>query len=501
MSGIESVHLLHEGEDAEQQGMYEQALPSLRPLEDGYCAVYRPSLTDSKIRSGSRSLIEQYKLTPLSHPKLRPWLGRDTASHLHLKHQQWQKEQGWLCFQQPDDPACKNSESRLPRLGVQIVIPEVESVEPAKHRWSGRICLVLKVSAKETLGLGEQDLVDAATVHSAWPHQVCFATGTESATQVDFLRDAFGVRFYNLIQRDRDCDYAPEITGPKSFEELTRGEGVVVGKWTLDGMFYCPVDLSKFPYDVCSWDVLLTIVGWSPGLRYDWSSLQNLPEFEIFGLHGLARASDDKWYPYVCEQNIIPNLARKCESVVYCRFHSRRKPNSVLMNIVLPIFIVTLLSTVAVMQASGVNINEVTFSSADPLSFISTSLLTVVAMKFAYAELLPSGLGQPTLLDIYILACILLLAGVSILVVTCSVEDLQDFSAGPTYFCFVVLIHIAFFLTGYWHSRLPKAPERELLYPLPHDTENPDFIAWRQWRIGFSDASTECRRVFMCLEG
>lgn len=504
MSSIESVHLLHEseGEDAEQQSTYKQALHSLKPLQDGYCAVYRPSLTDSKIRSGTRGLIEQYKLTPPSHPKLRPWLGRDTASQLHLTHQQWHKEQGWLCIQQPHDLACKQWDSRLPRLGVQMTISEVESVDPAKHRWSGRMCLILSVSAKETLGLGEQELVDAAKIHSAWPFAEGLVSGMEIATEMEFLQEAFGVRFQNLIQRDRDCDYAPEIRGPKSFEELRCDGGVVEGRWTLDGMFYCPADLGKFPYDVCSWDVLLTIVGWSPGLQYDWSSLANLPEFEIFGLHGLARASDDQWYPYVCEQNIVPNLARRCESVVYCRFHSRRKPNSVLMNIVLPILIVTLLSTVAVIQASGLNTNEVTFSSADPLSFMSTSLLTVVAMKFAYTELLPSGLGQPTLLDIYILACIFLLGAASIVVVTCSVEDLQDFFAGQMYFCCVVLIHVAFFLTGYWHSRLPKAPERELLYPLPHDSENPDFVAWRRWRIGFlSDACTECRRVFMCLEG
>ncbi|CAE8628993.1 unnamed protein product [Polarella glacialis] len=484
----------HQQRQAEDIQTCQSAVPALRPLRDGYCAAYRRSLTDSKIRSGSFAYMDQYALVPPSHPKARPWLTLKNVEELHLEHQIWCQDQGWLCFQRTSDPSATDWDTRVPRLGMQLTVKDLDGVEPSNLRWSGKVSLELKVAMKETLGIDERE-VSRGNLASVWPWPENNVQSGVEDSEFDFLSKVFGVQFYNLITADQDCE--PKLSGPKSFSELDCNDGILSGSWLLQGMFYCPVDLQNFPCEVCCWDAIVSVIGWSPGVTYDWSTLRNFNEFEIFGLHGLARASDDMWCPYVCEQNVVPNLARRNENMVYCRFHSRRKAQSVMTNIVMPIGLVTLLSTIAIMQASGLKGNDVAMGSADPLSFLATSLLTVVAMKFAFVDMLPKGLGQPTLLDNYISSCILLLAFSMFCTVCVSVEDLGDFQAPLIYAGLVALIHLTFGCAAVWGSMVPIARRGDKLYTLPHESE--DAKSELPIRIGFIEDVAECMKVLKCL--
>merc|ERR1711933_142658 len=98
------------------------------------------------------------------------------------------------------------------------------------------------------------------------------------------------------------------------------------------------------------------------------------------------------------------------------------------MNFVAPVCTVTFLGEIAIAQASGWNLNEL--SQTDPVVFQATALLTVVAMKFSFASSLPPGLSKATLLDQYLLACIAIIASSAFVIVHVDSDTLNEFR-GP----------------------------------------------------------------------
>lgn len=425
-----------------------------------YCAVYRPSLTDSKIRCNSWALLrETYQLIPVTLPKKRAWCGN--GEELHLEHQIYAKEQGRIRFvtrQQPQG-------WEIPRLGVQITIQNLDLIDPIEERWKGMVSVVLRVAVKETLGM---NLQDKANLRHQWPFGDFADLGelSKDDDQYSFLSRAFGFRFVNLVKED-----SGELTGPKTFAELAIDDDYVQGTWTIKGVFSNPVDLSHFPFDACSWDVIVSILGASPGVFYDWSVLSNFREFEVMGMHGISRPTDNRWYPYACEQFVVPNSARGGENFVGCRFYSRRKPEAVLYSIVFPISLATFLGLVPVAQSSGWLRNEL--AATDPIALQAALLLTIIAIKFSAMQSLPMGLGASTLLDKFFLACVSLNVISLLTVAGMTVQELDSIRAPYMYVILCCLLHtgIGFAAIRYWW--ISAAPQGEKIYTLPHQEDEP----------------------------
>eukprot|EP00928_Gymnodinium_smaydae_P061344 TRINITY_DN45441_c0_g1_i1.p1 TRINITY_DN45441_c0_g1~~TRINITY_DN45441_c0_g1_i1.p1 ORF type:complete len:500 (-),score=19.94 TRINITY_DN45441_c0_g1_i1:327-1826(-) len=436
--------------------------PELRPLRDGYCAVYRPSLTDSKLRSFSESLVDQYKLLPSTWPKRRPWLQAKHCESLHLEHQVYRKEQGIMCFMMPG----ANESNTSPRLGVEMSVQRLAAVEPACLRWRGNVRLRLYVALKETMGIRPKGCVPSSILKAHWPRLIEDVSGESDAFA--FLATVFGVRFSNLILDD--IDWQPTISGPDAFDQLNVEDGLVSGEWTVSGCFYSPVDLRNFPFDVCAWDAIISIIGWSPGLKYDWSSLRNFCEFEVFGLHGLAHPSQHRWFPYVCEQTVVPNSARLGESFINCRFHTRRKPSSILNTVVMPMALAACVGYLSMAQASGWITNKL--AATDPLALQAGLLLTVVAIRFTTSDSLPKGLGVPTLVDRYGTAVLVLLTFSMFSMAQWTHEDLDAMGAPYLYASMMVLLHGVFAIIAWsvWAVRA-ASQDQEKLYASPHDID------------------------------
>lgn len=466
------------GDESSREYQPVPEIAGLRLLPDGYCAPNRPSFTDSKMGTRSVAYLHQYQMAPATRPHYMPDLTVDRVREMHLEHQVWDPGQGWLWagFECP---------KVVPRLGVEMTVKEVKAVEPASLRWRGVVSLTLQVAVKETLGISVQDVRDADKLYDAWPHEgkVELASGCDDPVQ--FLLNAFGVQLYNIIVDDKDFPH--EICGPSSFASLSLEDdqsGSLSGTWEFSGPFHCNVDLRHFPFDLCYWDALLSFKGWSPGVVYEgWSTLRNIGDFQLFALHGIPRAGQNKWRPYICEQNVVPNYGRHGEGFVYCRFHTRRLFGQVMSTVIIPTALVVVLSTLGILKASGQMSNEGVAESIDAVGFISTALLTVVAMKFAYADNLPKSMGSATYLDIYMLTCIFILA-VSMVVVCVVPEDDLDSTRAPVVFLLlVILVHVAFFITAAV-AYMIRLPSGNKIYDVPHehdlDTETDQHL-----RIGF----------------
>jgi hypothetical protein len=442
----------------------------LRPLKDGYCGVSRPSLTDSKLRGQSPALAQNYQLLPPSRPKRRPWMETDGAipwQSMYLEHQMWRKEQGLLYFSW-----MKGTSFSLPRLGVVFQVTEVHSVDPTTGTWHGKVMLHLSVACEETLGLvvredlqGDDLRRQWERVQQAWPEQEGGSPSdfTDLKEPMAFLTKVFGVRFYNLVKGSVTVE-----EGPSKMSDLSISKGVIENRWVVEGTFSVPVELSDFPFETLSWDVIVSIIGWSPGIMDGMksSSLSNVAEFDIYGLQGLNHASKTKlWVPYCCESNVVPNEARYSESLAYCRFHSRRRPAlSVMTNIVLPMCLMAILGVVGVMQAAGSVQNP--NSETDGVALEATLLLTVTAMRFNYADAVPKSQLNPTLLDKYIISIMLLLVFTTMGIVLFREEQLGF--APLLYIVVVVLIHAYFVFCAWRALRIPVEKKGELLYKTPH---------------------------------
>jgi hypothetical protein len=393
---------------------------------------------------------------------------RSSWEGMYLEHQIWTRDQGLLC--------CSSSErsDTLPRLGVSFQVTELYAVDPTTGTWQGQVQLWLTVAGKETLGLDVRDGLQGddlsrqwERVQQAWPRPKEDWNEDSDFTSLEdpmtFLAKVFGVRVYNLVKGSDSS-----VKGPSKMADLTFDEGIIEGRWTIDGTFFVPVELSGFPFDTLSWDVIISIIGWSPGISdLKPSQLINVEEFDIYGLRGRSHPSNNFWIPYRCEANVVPNDARWGESLAYCRFHSRRRPAlSVMTNIVLPMCLMALLGVVGVMQATGTIGNS--NSETDGVALEATLLLTVTAMRFNYADAVPKSQLKPTLLDKYIISVMILLAVTTMGIVLIHEEDLEQARAPWLYVVIVLILHGYFGLCAWRQLRIPSERSAQVLNRTPH---------------------------------
>ncbi|CAK0814150.1 unnamed protein product [Prorocentrum cordatum] len=421
-----------------RDGAAVDTVPGSRPLTDGYCGVWRPSLTDSKLKGQSPGLAQTYQL-----------------------------DQGLLCY------ASSAKSGTLPRLGLAFQVRELHSVDPTTGTWQGEVRLHLCVAGKETLGLDLREGLQGEDLDRQWERvQQAWPVVEESWSQwgqassedpMQFLAQAFGVRVYNVVK-----GAAPSVRGPSRMSELDLSEGVIGGRWSIEGTFFVPVELSGFPFDTLSWDVIISIIGWSPGIiDMMSSSLINVEEFDIYGLRGQSHPSKNFWVPYVCESNVVPNDARLGESLAYCRFHSRRRPAlSVMTNIVLPMCLMAFLGVVGVMQATGSIQNS--NSETDGVALEATLLLTVTAMRFNYADTVPKSQLRPTLLDKYIISVMMLLAVTTVGIVLVHEDDMELLQAPWLYIVVVLTLHAYFCFCAWRELRIPPERKAQVLNKTPH---------------------------------
>lgn len=457
----------------------------------------------------TRALFQQYAVVPPSRPVCRPWLHpspqdrghyEDCGRKLHLEHQHWQKEQGMLQWKPPlssprgDPLPAKHPRSTdtptLPRLGVCLTIRSVDALDPEQCRWVGKVGVALRVAVRETLAVA---LAPAggrrATAEEAQALRAGFASVQECHVQGHgadearwgqaveecagnatlFLQTLFGVCFQNLIRTDRGNE--PSLTGPSSVTELDidREKGILSGQWELRGAFEQKTDLRPFPFDIISWDCVVSVKGWSCGVTYDWSSIANIGEFQLLSLHGEPRVSCDPWFPHGCEQNVVPNSARPEESFVYVRFHSRRIPTYVLVNVVIPVALLSFLGEVAMTQAGGFITTDKAQTSA--LSIHLTLILIIVAIRFTFSDRVPKGVSSPTLLDWYIVVCCAWLILWVFITAHSEQQGLHDAQSPVLYFVFWLLLHLGFagWAALQWCVRTEDEPS--VLYASPHEGE------------------------------
>lgn len=245
--------------------------------------------------------------------------------------------------------------------------------------------------------------------------------------------------------------------------------GVKSGSWIIRASFHNTVNLRYYPFDVCAWDVIITYLDCSVGIKYEHSSLASTDEFEVFGIRGDSLASKNKWWPYALEMGVIPNTARFGEGLVYGRFYSRRHYFQTLHNFVFPVALVTLMGEVAFWQAAGrIEDNDI---QTDALAFQTTALLTNVAMKFAYSDSLPK-LTYSTLLDNYINGIIVIMIAAVFVIAHVSSDALDTAGAGWIYIGIVLLGHFIFGIFGYKSYNIPKEGI-EKIYKKNHAYDEP----------------------------
>eukprot|EP00164_Ancoracysta_twista_P006837 GFYU01009592.1.p1 GENE.GFYU01009592.1~~GFYU01009592.1.p1 ORF type:complete len:483 (-),score=116.64 GFYU01009592.1:234-1682(-) len=438
-----------------------------------YVAVYRPSLTDSKLIAASQSLIRDYKLTPPSRPQWRPTVNNAAAvQRLYLPHQLWSKDQGQLCYK----AEANRDDERTPRLGVSVRFKSLQALDVAAATFTADVGLSLQLAVEEGLGVKASSfklskLSDYVPSEHKW---------VEECDSERFLLQAFCLKVYNL---DRAQEY--EISGPTTVEDLRVEDGVIRADFTVRGTFYNAVRVDNFPFDVSSWDVIIACVGgYSPGIVVEPSNLRSFDEFEVIGLHGSTEMGSDRWFPHGVEANVIPNSARAGESIIYARFHSRRRPMQTMLSLVVPTGLMALLGEVALAMAAGWIENE--NAATDPIAFQSTVLLTVFAVKFAFADSIPKGV-PPTLLDRYIFMCVFLIFVSILLVAHVGQDALSDTQMPILYLAAFVIVHIYYGVVAWLGYRLPSADETEMLLAEPHASDEPTDTSymhpgpWKMW--------------------
>merc|ERR1712032_302951 len=160
------------------------------------------------------------------------------------------------------------------------------------------------------------------------------------------------------------------------------------------------------------------------------------------------------------------------------------------MGIVLPMCIMAFLGVVGVMQASGSVRNS--HSATDAVALEATLLLTVTAMRFNYAEMVPKSQLKPTLLDKYIISVMVLLAATTLGVVVFHEEELGLVRAPWLYTGVVVLVHVYFGICAWHAGRIPAGKKGELLYCRPHGPpESTSFDQPLMRPLGFAAKSLE----------
>jgi len=466
--------------------------------EPRFNAVYRPSLQDTFLSSGSEAIAQQFNLVPPPNPAIREqFAGKAACTKLHLEHQVWRPEQG--CFFWTTCNGGGPLETIiLPRLGVSIAVDTVHDISPADEYWRGQVSLRLFLSLQETLGI----LVDEKTQdvngglaraigqaidswveppdHGTKRWQKDIANCKEKDKEFIFLRRIFGIDFYNHQLDDLvDDDYETEMRGPKRFEDMQivrrNGMSVLTGCWKLKGTFREDyLDLRSYPFDICAWNCLVTCIGYSPGVVYATSYLPNLTEFEIFGLRGLSTGNHvNKWFPYALETNVLPNAARIPEGFIYGRFYSRRLYGYTAMNIIMPIGLISTLGLIAMAAAAAASSGTwtgVNFGT-DPVAIQSTGLLTIIAFKFAFADSLPK-LGYNTMLDRYICSMIALTVGSMFFMILPIDSEGYDLVSPWIYLAIDAIIHLLFIWSAYQQYVLKE--DYGKIYTVQHDEDEVD---------------------------
>uniref|UniRef100_A0A0G4I0F2 Uncharacterized protein n=1 Tax=Chromera velia CCMP2878 TaxID=1169474 RepID=A0A0G4I0F2_9ALVE len=321
-----------------------------RPITDGYCGVYRPSLSDEKIRQGSRALAKQYTLLPKEPlPHFRPWFSAKQRDKYHLTHQVWKPDQGILCYELPKAAETPGAVVQLRRLGVGISLKDISEINTNKGYWKGDATLQIRISLKETFGLvdpvdnsefkrmtypladildevcwNELEAKDGASSGLTSDRQNSFQSGmvetTHGAKEMHFLKGAFGLRFYNLIMNDSTLPFT--VAGPSEFTQLKVKDGILCGDWRVSGAFFeSDIDISMFPCEKLSWHVIVSVIGWSVGCHYDWSSVRSLDDYEVFAVRGVSKPfSSVGGWPFCLLMNVVPNTGVKGQQFVYVRF-------------------------------------------------------------------------------------------------------------------------------------------------------------------------------------
>uniref|UniRef100_A0A0G4H470 Neurotransmitter-gated ion-channel ligand-binding domain-containing protein n=1 Tax=Chromera velia CCMP2878 TaxID=1169474 RepID=A0A0G4H470_9ALVE len=425
----------------------DSAVPFSEPIQDGYFAVYRPSLTDDKIRMGAGSLAKQYELIPKGPtPAWRPWF---SAKWVGL----WR---GTIVLQlrvalRETLGICRDTSGRIHMIPV---ISEGEETRKGGETTKTRRASFTEEEVMESNDVMEMtyELADKLR-HQLWSARECrdgasagvplerrFSGEAEKGyREMQFLKGAFGLRFFNLIADD---PFAPaKIVGPYDFPHLSVKNGVLEGVWRLTGTFAQEVDLRNFPFDSATWNVVVSVMGWSVGVVYDWSSLRSFDEMEVFAVRGTSK-------PFSALHG----------------FYSRRKPRITIINVALPCFLVTLLVEVSVATACGW-LNDDPHRATDGLNICATALLTIVAIKFAYNDSMPV-VAYTTLLDTYVNSCLTLITFVTFLIAhfeKAIIPFWKDY--GPViYFTFVLALHGVFAFLGIEAFRLKPTADQSFKF-------------------------------------
>ncbi|CAE7733186.1 unnamed protein product, partial [Symbiodinium pilosum] len=244
---------------------------------------------------------------------------------------------------------------------------------------------------------------------------------------------------------------------------------MIEARWDVESLWYNIPSLRSFPFDTNEMCAIFWTRMWRKvriiefGRSYALGT--SFQEFDVLGFRGDPQPLRG-WDPYICESNVVPNRARAGDNelMFYGRFWVRRKPFYFIVALLFPTAVVTFMGASAILIASGEAPNSIVLGGESPLSLVAGLMLTLVAMKFSYADSVPK-LGYLTMLDTYIAVSFFFLTAAAMLIVLLPEESLQDLGAAAIFAGLCLLFNVAYFAVAYREFRIPGEHSPSLTFP------------------------------------
>ena len=454
--------------------------------------INAPQLTDSLVHQVCahnglccQVLWRMARLVPHVPLKRRTWLDKDKMSKV-------------ADFVLTEDQKFDVASS----VGVSVSIIGISEIDLVNSFWTGHVGFKLKVGfdvylhhsgpflADET----NKALKDAANSKSLSPEQAkeleilmaaeigrwqegCAAgtrplpdgpeemkpAGGDATAAENCMRFAgFGIINAHVVGDDP----YPKVTGDEYLWVDTEAN-MLVAEWCIESKWYNQPTLKYFPFDSHEMCAIFWTQTWKRlrianfGRSYGLGTM--LQEFEILGFRGDSKPVSG-WDPYVCECNVVPNLGRPGgEPMIYGRFWIRRKPFYFLASLLFPTAVVALMGGFAIMIAAGESPNGIVMGGESPLSLVAGLILTMMAMKFSYADSLPK-LGYLTMLDIYILGSFCLLSLAAFVITLLDEETLQATHATAVFFAMCLLFNAIWAAVAWQEYHIPEEKHPQLTF-------------------------------------
>lgn len=380
-------------------------------------------------------------------------------------------------------------------LGITLSIGKVESVDLVSGYWKGKVgvcaCVHAEVLASKVRGefnltaeAGEALLALANGDHSEETRQRAldlvnqavdlFRAGNDKKAPefkvIEGMNEAEGLmRFLqfgviNWYRLDDGNEY-PCFSGDSYFQ-WDGSTNRLKANFTVTSLWKNTPDLHKFPFDING----LCAIFWSKAFPVQVRKGSGVgiggsfQEFDMFDFRGESKPFPQNiWDPYYPESNVVRNTARG-EQLFYVRFWVRRKAAYHVVSALIPSVLIGLLGVPALMVADGTSPNSIVSNSESPVSFVAALLLTLMALKLAFADSLPK-LGYLTMLDWHLAINFSMLAAVIAIMVTVDEDRLGEWYVTPLYFGAQALFNAIFFGKAWYSYRIPVEKIPCLTFP------------------------------------